>query len=765
MANEPLEKKENCAQAKFLEMVVIKNQKMKPFLNVFSFTGQNTQQQKLGEIFGIIQVDDNSKSSAYLPNMLTQILKREYFKRKNKNCGKSFELALHKINITLTELAQHEIVKWMNNLNVAVGVICGNKIHFAQIGKGRILFLKNKKILTITNTTESIEEYHPMKTFSSISAGKIEAGNKLIFTLKETFKTLDRADLERHFKTFNSDEFDNIVSSTLRNEAFNTGIIVINIEEANLKNALTTNCLPKIKAEKEDLNFFGETKLKNKKNTETTISQKKEIIPERKIKEKSNDPNKSPFENEPEIYFKETEDKEKTKQEKTILNKKTLLKEVYLSSLEKIKIFKKKKLSLKNIKGKITENLKKIDESKIIEIKNRGLALIKKINFKKTKKDNILKISFAKEWITSLTKTYSAQSIIEKIGVEVDFKPKEESNVKPSMKDKTLFKMKKLALKIKMFLIKLSKKYYPKKSRLIIIAIAVLLILIISIFFIFKIKSSNTKSQTTNNGNIIPTIANQSTSSINNLEFLINLEKGVKNSTFLGNELFLLTENRTLIKFSVRDNTKTEIILPKKLKNPKYLSAIESLQLVLITSEEQVYSYSPVTNSFAKNAISMPDDLESIGAGTYLTYLYLLDKKSNQIYRYSRAPGGFALPKKWLAEEIDFKNALDIDINDSIYVAFNNGKIQKYFHNKREKEYSLEEGFIPNEIKTKINKAEIFALDKNQGKIIKLLENGTSQKSFQDKKFKNARDFSVDFENNKIFIITRNKEILMFNYQ
>jgi len=141
--------------------------------------------------------------------------------------------------------------------------------------------------------------------------------------------------------------------------------------------------------------------------------------------------------------------------------------------------------------------------------------------------------------------------------------------------------------------------------------------------------------------------------------------------------LFFLTENKTLIKFSVRDNTKTEIILPSELKNPEYLSSMESLQLIFITSQGQTYSYSPVTNSFSKNTIVMPDNFKGIGVGTYLTYLYLLDRTSNQIYRYPRAPGGFGIYKEWLKENVDFQNAIEIDISDSIYVAFADGKIKK----------------------------------------------------------------------------------------
>lgn len=256
MNTKPRNKSKDCLQSESFEVVVVKDPTLKPFLNAFSADGRNIQQQKLGKLFGIIQIDDNSENSAYLPNLLTQVLKKEYFKNKNKDCGKSFEVALHKINLALTELAQHEIVEWINNLNAVFGVICGNEIHFTQIGKGRLIFLKNKKINIIGANPQKAEEYHPMKTFSTISAGRVNKGDKLVFTTLETFKTVHEEELKRHFHTFNSDEFDNIISSTLRNEAVNAGMVVVNLRSQ--EETVLTESLEEIEPEvEEDLNFFG----------------------------------------------------------------------------------------------------------------------------------------------------------------------------------------------------------------------------------------------------------------------------------------------------------------------------------------------------------------------------------------------------------------------------------------------------------------------------------------------------------------------------
>ncbi len=749
MINDSPNKSKDCLQVDSFEVVVIKDPKLRPFFNVFDAVGQNIKQQKLGKIFGIIQVDDTSENSAYLPNMLTQIIKKEYFKNKNKSCGKSFEIALHKINLALTELTQHEIVEWMGNLNAAIGVICENEIHFAQIGQGRILFLKNEKISNIKSASSKNEEYHPMKTFASISAGKIEANNKIIFTLKETFDTLPLEELTRHFKTFDSVEFDNIISATLKNEALKTGMIVLNIKnQPKIVPDLIIETKENPEIEK-NLNFFGETK-KEKKLLKGKNQQEKpeEAIILEKKKIKIEDPNKSPFENEPEIYVKEDETETQLKSK----NKENgrIIKEKYNQFLEKFifplknKFFQKKSEKLKDFFKKIPEITlkfcKKIDKNKMTIAKNKLRTSIQKT----------LKL---------LPQKNKVDNIIKNLETKVDIKINKKISTRNDVFEKFSEKIKLFFKKIKIYI----KDNFFKKS-LIVISILIILITLFSLI----IKNRNNKLESINKPLIKNEIIDKKIDfEIKNLRTLITLNRQIKNSTFLKNDLYLLTEKESLIKFSIRNNIQTEILLPKELKNPQYLSSMESLQLIFIVSQNQTYSYSPITNSFSKNIIAMPSNFKdkSVGIGSYLTYLYLLDQESNQIYRYPRAPGGFGVVKAWLKEKVDLSNAISLDVSDSIYIAFNNGKIRKYFEYTQQKEFNLEEGFVPDKIRVKINKNEIFALDKKQGKILMLSENNGQQVFFQDKKFKDANDFSIDFENRKIFVITEKKEIITFDYQ
>jgi hypothetical protein len=812
-------KSKKSLETESFEVSVINDPEMRPFLNVFQAEGKNVREQKLGKVFGIIQVDDNTENSAYLPNLLTQVFKKEYYKNKNKTCGQSFEIALHKMNLTLTELAQHEIVKWINNLNAVVGVICGKEIHFTQIGKGAILFLKDKKIIKMDSDTANAEDYHPMKTFSSISAGRIKNEDKIIFTIKETFKTLKIEELERHFKTFNSNEFDNIISSTLRNEGSNTGMLVINIKE-DQGTALENITTPEPTVE-EDFNFFGKNKPEKEKNElletpKVNSEGANELLKTPKVKSEEtlvenqddatqfdknenlekktpkNSKPKSPFEQEPEIFLKETEieqedehsldeNKFDLKISKENYQKKLLfLKEVFQKwmkkpsikkiSFNKVKIDKLQKDFNQNFNKKSFNNFFKKIKKQFSDInwdKKRGSLSRLSSNLKELFKKNTLKTK------NCILNKFQSKSFKENVNEKNPVAEVNSSAKTIFQKEKTLvFKEKirsiyqKITFLFKNFWSKVTKKFnsLDNKKKIVLFFSIIFIVLISSLIFWLFTKKPSEKEQIISSGENQITLPVEEEKEISSLTNLINLNKKIKDTTLLNGELFFLTENDSLIKYSIRDNKKTEILLPENFRKGFYLSPIESLQIVLIISEDQVLSYSPVTNKFYENNIILPENFENIGAGTYLTYLYLLDKTNGQIYRYHRATGGFGEFKEWLDENQNMSDVISFDVSDSIYLGFEDGRLEKYFDGIKIKSFNLGKDFKPGEIRVKPDQEELFALDSEKGIIIKLLENKNQQNSFEDKNFKDAQTFTVDFDDQKVYLVNNDEELLVFSY-
>jgi hypothetical protein len=235
---------------------VCKDKDLQPFSNTFRFEGENPAQHKLGEFFGVIKIKDHSEESAYLPNLLSQVAKREFFLKPNRGTEESFESALSKVNLALADLAEHDVTNWIDNLDAAIGVINNKDFHFTKLGKGQIFLSKNKQIINISNGLNENINVHPVKTFSDISSGSLSIDDKVIFSTKTLFKSLSWEEIARHTKTFTSNEFDNILKSTLDIEGEDVGAVIVNIQEKSV--------MP-IPARREKstqgLNFFGESEI------------------------------------------------------------------------------------------------------------------------------------------------------------------------------------------------------------------------------------------------------------------------------------------------------------------------------------------------------------------------------------------------------------------------------------------------------------------------------------------------------------------------
>ncbi|MFO7807354.1 MAG: hypothetical protein R6V40_02955 [Candidatus Moraniibacteriota bacterium] len=835
------EKKEtiNSIEVESFEISVVKDPKLKPFLNVFKLQGKNVAQTNLGELFGIIQVEDNGSNSEYIPNLITQVIKKEFFKNPKRGAEESFEHALHKANLALTDLAQHEIIEWMGGFNAVVGAIKDNRIFFVQVGKAKVFLLRNKDLLDITPNKTENSITHPVKTFSSLSSGEIKTDDKIMLALENALDFITFEELQRHCKTFNSDEFDNIFSSTLESDGENTGAIVINAKEKIRENKKKE---VEKKPEKGEENYFGaaskkeeeenskqkskiEEPTKNKNiskedNFNDTLVEKEEIEnliahphdestkknetgPEKKEINQEEDSNIPPFEKEPEIYLKEEdlpsslEEDFKKKEEKLKNNHFEDFKEKFFTIVKKIKTF-------------FVSYLKEIKfKQKVKNIKNKDL----KSKFEKIKQYSLQKLNASKEIIIKNTKNI----FYKKNNKENNSSSKEEANQKTSNKHnkiplnsslikKSLFlfvenlstALKKITVKfhqnkkprgkgggsknfikkyknfsfdkiIPTFLkVKVIPRIKNRKKKVYFILLGLFLVtitilLLVNIYQIF-FNSEQLKSPAEQKDSE-QTIAEKRGEKVENLASIKNFNSAIEDLVKLNNNIFLLTKNQEIYSFNEQENSTKTVSLPPEMEKPRYLASMPSLQLLLIISENSVYSYSPVTGNLFKNNINLPEEFENNkGVGTYLTYLYLPEESTGQIYRYPRSRGGFDTPRKWFDNPINLKEVEDIAISDSIYLIHRDGKILKYFQGKKEFEISPENDFVPKKIEAKVDAESFFVLDIKNGEIIKFNIEGEVEKKFKDKRFQDATSFRVDFDRKKVYVLDKENNLLVFPF-
>ncbi|PJA86996.1 MAG: hypothetical protein CO141_01770, partial [Candidatus Moranbacteria bacterium CG_4_9_14_3_um_filter_42_9] len=155
------------------------------------------------------------------------------------------------------------------------------------------------------------------------------------------------------------------------------------------------------------------------------------------------------------------------------------------------------------------------------------------------------------------------------------------------------------------------------------------------------------------------------------------------------------------------------------------------------------------------NTLAIPDGIAITDAKTYLTYIYLLDAKNNQIYRYPRAEGGFGQKSDWVKESLDLSGATGMAIGENIFVA--EGKnILKLFRGKKQ-DFNLEQSatpITPYKVYVLENNTDIYVLDKTNSRIIKLDASGNIITQYYNSEISGANDLAVDEANNTVYFST-----------
>lgn len=234
MTTSPKKRREREYQAAIRDVLICSKNELVPFATAFSFPPENFEQHKFGTIFGIIKVDDHSEDSSYVVNLLTSVIKKEYFGKPHRSAEESFEASLRKANLALAELVRHGATSWAGKINFAGGAIERNNLHFSCLGNASIFLIRGGEIAEISDELEEEKdaESHPLKTFSNTSSGKLEIGDKLIFTTHELTDIFSREELRQNASHFSREEFPGFLEISLRANSELAGTIIVDLADS-----------------------------------------------------------------------------------------------------------------------------------------------------------------------------------------------------------------------------------------------------------------------------------------------------------------------------------------------------------------------------------------------------------------------------------------------------------------------------------------------------------------------------------------------------
>jgi len=238
----PKKRKSAGYHPKFASLLIAARPEFSPFITTFLYKPENIEQQRLGSLFGLIKIDDLSEDSSYITNLLASVIKKEYFSKPHRTAEESFEASLRKANLALAELARHGSVGWAGKINFAGGALERNNLHLVTLGDVSVHLIRRSDIAEISEELSEAKESesHPLKTFSNISSGKLESGDKLIFSTGELKEIFSAEELRQNAMHFSADEFPGFLEISFQaNSEMSSAIVVDLLEKPQEKIAPT----------------------------------------------------------------------------------------------------------------------------------------------------------------------------------------------------------------------------------------------------------------------------------------------------------------------------------------------------------------------------------------------------------------------------------------------------------------------------------------------------------------------------------------------
>ncbi len=691
MSRSRSDKKISYLDSSFKDILVCKKNERRPYMEIFIQEPENIGEQSLGTIAGILEIVDDSEDSSYIVNYLISIIKKEYFSKVKRGAIESLEGALHKVNLALAKLAQHGNINWIGKFNAIVLVIEKNNIHLSQTGSAKALMLRKKILTDISESAPSGEEPNPLKTFIDVLSGRLENNDKLIITTDSIFDIFSFEEIKRSALKFSSSDFIQFLKTALGNELEKAMVLIVETQEKN-RTVLQPDGKTKTK-----LNAFSQTTF-SKVSRRASVQEGKRKIAEELKDELKKSRGEFVDQKTGHIYIKEDR----------------FLKE------------EKRDLSLQSITGFLSQ-LIKWPKISLRSRKNLERAIVARAEEKLLGREempkglwNSIKIGSEKIYFTLIRLLSKVRGIALKIMPRI-------SRLKNIISG-----------------LDYSQKLYA--------ALAVILLFIVP-YFIVKIQNKSENSDSVSPEATAPVFAPLEQDK--NVSVITDLSHAYSGSDIMG---------IANLKDSFFTVSRTKITDPKNNKSypmpenfiPAKIAGMDDLNLLFLLGENNsLLSWSPLSGKFQENQLVIPENSASVSLKTYLTYLYFLDSKNNQIYRYPRAEGGFGAGVNWIKENIDLSQTKDLAVSENIYIA-GPGQIIKLYRGKKQ-DFAIENTATPikaDKIYTIRDGQYIYVMDQTNARIIKLDLNGAIVSQYYNAEIKNAADFTVDETANLIYFST-----------
>lgn len=257
-----------------------------------------------------------------------------------------------------------------------------------------------------------------------------------------------------------------------------------------------------------------------------------------------------------------------------------------------------------------------------------------------------------------------------------------------------------------------------QKNKLVISTLGIILILSVGIFYtFFTSKDSpekNSPAPETTEASPAPTSVVKVEDSTNQLssEKTFTLNKNLVALSILDGTAYAATPTSVITL-----ETNEEVTVPSIKGEIRYIAPMDDLGLIfLLTSQNELIAWSPSTKKFTPEELTLPPNARVTAIGTYLTYLYVLDRGNNQLYRYPRTEAGFTTPTNWMKESFELTDTAFLAINETIALAPSREHLLSFVQGKTNGDFVFQDPKAPIAIQSLTTDSDfpfIYALGAN----------------------------------------------------
>ena len=160
------------------------------------------------------------QDSQHLINLLSSLIKREYYSLPHRGPTESLEASLKKANQALSEIANQGNLNWLGKVHFVCAALNKEQdLFLTQTGSAQAFLCREGQLVSITKKfVPPSEKPHPAKTFQSVISGNVMPTDKIIFA---TPALLDFFSLPGLKQLFNLPKIENIsdqINKTLREQ-------------------------------------------------------------------------------------------------------------------------------------------------------------------------------------------------------------------------------------------------------------------------------------------------------------------------------------------------------------------------------------------------------------------------------------------------------------------------------------------------------------------------------------------------------------------